>query len=111
VKNIQHARHDDRSVSLVKPFHSGSGLLPRTAVRRRITPEARLGLEKLAHALQYLTDEFARDGCNVALDFGRLQAMELLASLNRQLYFSCEVQTTFTERVLAYVRHFSTTST
>jgi hypothetical protein len=111
VKNNQHARLDDRSVSLVKPFHTGSGFLPQTAVRRRITPEAGRGLEKLAHALEYLANEFARDGYNVAVNFGRLQAMELLASLNRQLYFSCEVQTTFTERVLAFVHHFSTSST
>jgi hypothetical protein len=109
--NRQHAQHDDRSVSLVKPFHPGSGFLPPTAVRRRITPEAVRGLEKLAHVLEYLAGELTRDGGNVALDFGRLQAMELLTSLNRQIYFSCEAQTTFTDRVLAFVHGFSTSST
>jgi hypothetical protein len=79
--------------------------------RRKITPEVGRGLEKLGHALEYLTDEFVHDGCEVERDYGRLQAIQLLASLNRQLYFSCEVEPSFTERVLCFVRRFSTSST
>jgi hypothetical protein len=75
-------------------------------VRRRITPEAGQGLEKLAHALEYLIDEFVRDGCPVDQDYGRLQAIQLLASLNRQIYFACGVQPTLRDRVQSALRRF-----
>ena len=71
----------------------------RAQVRRRITPEAGRGLEMLGHALEYLTDEFVRDGCRFGEDQGRLQAIQLLASLNRQIYFACGVEPSFRERV------------
>jgi hypothetical protein len=35
----------------------------------------------------------------------------LLASLNRQLYFACEVEPTFVERVRTICRRFSISST
>jgi hypothetical protein len=73
-------------------------------VRRRITPEAGRGLEKLGHALEYLTDEFVCDGCRFAEDCGRLQAIQLLASLNRQIYFACRVEPSFPERVQSLFR-------
>jgi hypothetical protein len=75
-------------------------------VRRRITPEAGLGLEKLAHALEYLIDEFIHEGCEVGKDYGRLQAIQLLATLNRQIYFACVVQPTIGERVQSLFRRF-----
>ena len=74
------------------------------SVRRRVTAEAGRGLEKLGHALEYLTDEFVRDGCRFAEDHGRIQAIELLASLNRQIYFACGVEPSFRERVQSLVR-------
>jgi hypothetical protein len=73
-------------------------------VRRRISPEAGQGLEKLAHALEYLIDEFIHDGCKVDKDYGRLQAIQLLAALNRQIYFACGVQTTMRDRVQSLVQ-------
>jgi hypothetical protein len=73
-------------------------------VRRRITPEAGRGLEILGHALDYLTDEFALEGCRFREDCGRLQAIELLTSLNRQIYFACDVQPTFRERAQGLFR-------
>lgn len=73
-------------------------------VRRRITPEAGQGLEKLAHALEYLIDEFIHDGCKVDKDYGRLQAIQLLAALNRQIYFACGVQPTIRDRVQSLVQ-------
>ena len=75
-------------------------------VRRRITPEAGRGLEKLGHALEYLTDEFVNDGCAFAKDQGRLQAIQLLAALNRQLYFACGVEPTLRERVKSILGRF-----
>jgi hypothetical protein len=73
-------------------------------VRRRITPEAGRGLEKLGHALEYLADEFVRDGCAVVEDYGRLQAIQLLAALNRQIYFACFIQPTMRDRVQSLVQ-------
>jgi len=81
-----------------KSFLTGRPQRPAT-VRRRITPEAGRGLEKLAHALEYLTDEFVHDGCRFAEDRGKLEAIALLASLNRQIYFSCEIELTLMERI------------
>jgi hypothetical protein len=88
----------------VEPFHQGSGVRDRGVVRRKITEDAGRGLEKLGHALEYLTDEFVYDGCRVTEDYGRLQAIQLLASLNRQIYFACGVEPTFRERVQALFR-------
>ena len=76
----------------------------RRAIRRRITPDAGRGLEKLGHALEYLTDEFVRDGCRFAEDYGRVQAIQLLASLNRQIYFACGVEPSFIERAQSLAR-------
>ena len=73
-------------------------------VRRRISPEAGRGLEMLAHALEYLTDEFVRDGCRFADDQGRLQAIQLLASLNRQIYFACGIEPGLREWVQSFLR-------
>jgi hypothetical protein len=75
-------------------------------VRRRITPEAGHGLEKLGHAADYLTDEFVRDGCRFEEDRARLHAIELLASLNRQIYLSCGIEPTVRERVHAMLRRW-----
>ena len=71
----------------------------RPSVRRRITPEAGRGLEKLRHAVDYLTDEFVHDGCRFDEDCARLHAIQLLASAKRQIYFSCGVEPTLRERV------------
>ncbi len=76
----------------------------RPTVRRTITPEAGRGLEKLGHALEYLADEFVRDGCAVVEDYGRLQAIQLLAALNRKIYFACGVKPTLPERIQSLVQ-------
>jgi len=95
----------DRQPSLfLVPAPQGPADRPRSTARRRITPDAGRGLEKLGHALDYLTDEFVCDGCRFAEDRGRLQAIQLLASLNRQIYFACGVEPTFRERVQSLVR-------
>jgi hypothetical protein len=76
-------------------------------VRRKITTEAGRGIEKLGHAIDYLTDEFVHDGCAVTKDHGRLQAIQLMAALNRQLYFACGVEPAFRERVRSLFHRFS----
>jgi len=75
-------------------------------VQRRITVDAGRGLEKLGHALEYLTDEFVHEGCAFDRDHGRLEAIQLLASLNRQIYFQCGVEPSFRERVQSVFRKF-----
>ena len=78
----------------------------RTSVRRRITPDAGRGLEKLGHALEYLADEFVHNGCDFAADWGRLQAIDLMARLNREIYFACGVEPTFREKLQSLLRRF-----
>ncbi len=95
----------DRQPSFVESLPQTRVAEIRRCVRRRITPEAGRGLEKLGHALEYLTDEFVHDGCNFR-DRGRLEAIQLLASLNRQVYFACGVEPSFRERVQELVRRW-----
>lgn len=86
--------------------YAAEGVQNREIVRRRIPPNAGRGLEKLGHALEYLTDEFVIDGCRFAEDHGRLEAIQLLASLNRQIYFACDLEPTFRARVQSAFRRF-----
>jgi len=56
------------------------------AVRRRITPMAGHALEKLGHAIEYLSDEymFCPEDSR-----GRVEAILLLMEVNRQIYAEC----------------------
>jgi hypothetical protein len=99
-------RQNYRPAFSPKPFHPGGAVGKSGKVRRRIPQEAGRGLEKLGHALEYLTDEFVFEGCRVVEDYGRLQAIQLLASLNRQIYLACGVEVTFRERVHGFFRRF-----
>ena len=111
VKNKRTTRHVGSPLFLVQSFPPETATYTRSNVHRRITAETGRGLEKLAHALEYLTDEFTHAGCDGVYDYGRLEAIELLASLNRQLYFACEVEPSFVERVRSICRRFSPSST
>lgn len=74
--------------------------LGRQKIRRRITPEVGRGLEKLGHALAYLEDEFVfNNRWEVSEDSGRIEAIQLLASINRELYLKCGVEPTLRDRV------------
>ena len=97
-------RQQRQSSIHLRPFHTGPVVRDLGLVRRRITPEAGRGLEKLGHALEYLTDEFVHDGCRFSEDHGRVQAIQLLATLNRQIYFACSVELTLGERVQGLFR-------
>jgi hypothetical protein len=72
--------------------------------RRRISRDAGLGLEILGHAIEYLTDEYVHRGTSLSADDPQVQAIQLLMSLNRQIYFECPVIPTFGERVRALFR-------
>jgi hypothetical protein len=60
----------------------------RPSRRRRITHDAGLALEKLGHAIEYLTDEFVHQGADFPHK-GELDAVQMLMALNRQVYFNC----------------------
>jgi hypothetical protein len=57
--------------------------------RRQITPQAGKALEKLGHAIEYLTDEFVQSGDSFSANNSQLEAVQLLMALNRRVYFEC----------------------
>lgn len=82
-----------------------SEAVPRSRPARRfISPRAGQALEKLSHAIEYLTDEFVVDRSSQFSDRGRLEAIELLMAINRSIYNDCPVIATFAERLSAWLR-------
>jgi len=78
----------------------------RTSRRRNITPQAGHALNQLAHAIEYLTDEFMHQGLAFAARNEQLEAVRLLMALNRQVYFECPEMPSFGERCRALLhRH------
>jgi len=69
--------------------------------RRRISPEAGHALEKLGHAIEYLTDEFVHEGISLSANDPQIQAIQLLMALNRQIYFACPEVPTLSDRFLS----------
>jgi len=90
---------------------SRSKALPVTLVRknrpRRLTPEAGHALEKLGHAIEYLSDEFVHEGGDFRQHNPQVEAVQMLMALNRQIYFSCPEISTFGDRLRALL-HRST---
>jgi hypothetical protein len=72
--------------------------------RRHITPQAGRALEILAHAIEYLTDEFVHQGSSFSSKNEQLEAVQMLMALNREIYFACPEVPTFGERVRALLR-------
>lgn len=71
--------------------------------RRRISPEAGHALEILGHAIEYLTDEFVCTGEAFSAHDAQVEAVQLLMSLNREIYFGCPEVPTFADRFRALV--------
>jgi hypothetical protein len=71
---------------------------------RRITPQAGHALEILGHAIEYLTDEFVHAGGEFGQENGQLEAVQLLMSLNRQVYYECPEVPTLSDRLRAMFR-------
>jgi hypothetical protein len=69
--------------------------------RRRIDRSAGRALEVLGHAIEYLTDEFILEGGTLNSNDAKLEAVQMLMALNRQIYFECPEVPTFGERVLS----------
>jgi hypothetical protein len=77
----------------------------RGATRRRhISPEAGRALEILGHAIDYLTDEFVHAGGSFSANDPQVKAVELLMSLNREIYFECPEAPSFSERLRGLMR-------
>ncbi len=81
----------------------------RTNRRRRLDRQSGQAIELLGHAIQYLADEFALDCLypavrNASGKSPRIEAIELLMSFNRQIYMSCPVVPTLSERLRAVFR-------
>lgn len=66
--------------------------------RRRISPQAGHALEKLGHAIDYLTDEFVHEGGSFSAGDPQLAAVQLLMAANREIYFDCPLVPTFAQR-------------
>jgi hypothetical protein len=70
------------------------------AHRRRISPQAGHALEILGHAIEYLTDEFIHAGGSLSPHDGQVEAVQLLMSINREIYLDCPKIPTLGERCL-----------
>lgn len=72
---------------------AGLTLAPRSpaSVRRHLTRESARGLEILGHAIEYLADEYAIDPASkgrLGNADSRIEAIQVLKALNREIYFS-----------------------
>jgi hypothetical protein len=84
-----------------------SAVFEGSRVRRRISQQAGQALEKLAHAIEYLTDEYIFDGKTPAEDNTTIQAIQLLMAINRRIYFDCPVVPGFSDRLQTRYRRLS----
>jgi hypothetical protein len=72
--------------------------------RRRISPQAGHALEILGHAIEYLSDEYVMEGGLFAAHDPRLEAIQLLMSRNREIYFACPEVPGLSERLRTWLR-------
>jgi hypothetical protein len=72
--------------------------------RRHIDPVSGHALEILGHAIEYLTDELVHKSELILADDPRVRAIQLLMTLNRQIYFACPEVQTFGERCRSFLR-------
>lgn len=72
--------------------------------RRHIDPPSGRALEILGHAIEYLTDELVHNSEVILADDPRVQSIQLLMTLNRQIYLSCPEVQSFGERCRSFLR-------
>jgi hypothetical protein len=75
---------------------------------RSISPSAGRALEMLGHAIEYLADEYVYRGKTFCADDPEVQAVQLLMTLNREVYLECPIVPTFSERVRAFFHRSKT---
>lgn len=95
--NMSASMTTDLSTSDLIPAASTARL--RSNCRRRISVEAGHALEKLGHAVEYLTDEYVHCGVDMSSGNGQIEAVQLLMRINRQVYFECPEVPTMGERI------------
>ncbi len=78
--------------------------LQPSILQRRIDPAAGRALEKLGHAIEYLTDEYVYSGGPLAAQDPQLEAVQLLMAVNREIYLSCPAVPSPIERIRAWLR-------
>jgi hypothetical protein len=78
--------------------------LQQRELRRRINTQAERAIEKLGHAIEYLADEYIHSGGSLVAHDPRLEAVQLLMALNREIYSSCPAVPGPVERVRAWLR-------
>jgi len=81
--------------------------LAATSLRRRrryVSPAAGHALETLGHAIEYLSDEYVKEGGLFAARDPRIEAIRLLMALNREVYFACPELPSFGERLRSWLR-------
>lgn len=66
--------------------------------RRRIDPSSGRALEILGHAIEYLADELVHNSDLILAHDPRLEAIQLLMTVDRQIYFACPEVPTFGDR-------------
>jgi hypothetical protein len=72
--------------------------------RRQIIPEAGHALEKLGHAIDYLTDEYIHEGGAFSRNDPQLKAVQTLMAINRDIYLACPEVPTLSDRWHAWFR-------
>ncbi len=73
--------------------------------RRRIDRDSGRALEILAHAIEYLADEYVHHGGQLKGSDSEVQAMQLLMAANRGIYAACPEVPTLEERCIGFLRH------
>ena len=66
---------------------------------RYISPEAGKALEKLSHAIDYLTDEYIHSGCPASASPDCVESLQVLMSLRRRIYDEAPLKRPVRERV------------
>jgi len=72
---------------------------PAESRRRLLAPAAGQAIEILAHAIEYLADEYALGTMPVFARKGTIDAIQILMSLNREVYLSCPAVPSLRERL------------
>ncbi|MGB6694749.1 MAG: hypothetical protein WBE56_11230, partial [Terracidiphilus sp.] len=74
-----------------------------TIKRRRVSTQAGRALEILGHAIEYLADEYVHYGRSFSDRDGQVEAVQLLMSINRQIYLECPEVPTIAERCRSFL--------
>lgn len=91
-------------LSFLAELSADRAVAARSKRRRSIDPFSGRALEVLGHAIEYLSDELAHNGGSVVASHPRVEAIQLLMALNRQIYLQCPEVKKFGERCRSLLR-------